>query len=90
MSSNGRRDDEGGKREDGINMKKIDAESLSSFSELFVNLSAAWFFTGILTSFSQDMPILMRIIVLTVDIGLGILCLEIGIRLRRLSKKYGD
>jgi len=28
--------------------------------------------------------------VLTVDIGLGILCLEVGIRLRRLSKKYGD
>ena len=71
-------------------MKKIDEASLSSFSELFINLSAAWFFAGIITSFSQDIPILMRIIVLTVDVVLGIVCLEIGIRLRRLSKKYGD
>ena len=72
MQPNGRGDDEGSKRENGLTMIKVDPITLGALSELFINLSAAWFFTGILTSFSQDMPVLMRIVLLTVDIGLGI------------------
>ena len=71
-------------------MRKIDAASLSSFSELFVNLSAAWFFAAVLTPFSQDLFAIAGIVVLTGNFLLGILCLEIGIRLRRLKKKYGN
>ena len=89
MSSNGRGDDGGSKRQDGIVMIKIDSVTLGALSELFINLSAAWLFTGMLVPFSQDqISFQTRIIVLTGDFLLGILCLGIALWLRRLKKKY--
>jgi hypothetical protein len=88
MSSNGRRDDEGGKRENGSDMIKVDAITLGALSELFINLSAAWFFAMFLVPFSQDLSIQTRIFLLTADLVFGIVCLGIGIKLRRLKKKY--
>lgn len=90
MSFHGRRDNEGSKTEDGITMIKADSITLGALSELFINLSAAWFFTAILTPFSRELSVQMIIVVLTVNLALGILCLEIGIKLRRLKKKYGN
>ena len=71
-------------------MKKIDGASLSSFSELFINLSAAWFFSGFLAPFSENLSAINKISILTGNLTLGIVCLEIGIRLRRLKKKYDN
>lgn len=90
MSCNGRGDDERGKREDGITMIKIDSIILGAVSELFINLSAAWLFSGFFVPFSQELSIQTRIFVLTVDILLGIVCLLVGIKLRRLKKKYDN
>lgn len=47
MSSNGRRDDEGGKGEDGVGMRfkiihRLDIEWFSILSDLSVNLAAGW------------------------------------------------
>lgn len=90
MSSNVREDNERSEAKDGISMRKIDASTLSSFSELLINLSAAWFFAAIVTPFSQQNDIQTHIIILTGNFILGIVCLELGIRLRRLKKRYGN
>lgn len=71
-------------------MIRIDSITLGALSELFINLSAAWFFAMFLAPFSQDLSIQTRIVILTGDLGLGILCLLIGIKLRRLKNKYDN
>lgn len=87
MWSNGRGDNEGSKREDGIEMIKIDSITLGALSELFINLSAAWLFSGFIALFSQEkISIITRIGMLTGDLLLGILCLVIAIKLRRIKK----
>lgn len=90
MFGTGRRNYERGKREDGISMIRVDAITLGALSDLFINLSAAWFFAAALVPFSQDLSIQTRIFVLTFDIMLGIVCLGIGIKLRRMKKKYDN
>lgn len=90
MSFHGRRDDEGSKRKNGITMIKIDSITLGALSELLINLSAAWFFSAFLVPFSQDLSIQTRIVILTVDLVLGIVCLLLGIKLRRLKKQYDN
>jgi hypothetical protein len=53
-------------------MIKIDSIALGAPSELFINLSVAWLFTGMLAPFSQDQISLQtRIIVLAGDFLLG-------------------
>ena len=69
-------------------MIKVDGIILGALSELFINLSAGWFFSAFLVPFSQDLSIQTRIFLLTVDLVLGIVCLLLGIKLRRLKKKY--
>lgn len=88
MSFYGRGDDEGGKNEDGVGMIKVDSITLGALSELFINLSAAWLFSGFLALFSQEkISFLTRIGMLTGDLLLGILCLVIAIRLRRFKRQ---
>lgn len=70
-------------------MIKIDSVALSVFSELFVNLSAGWFLAATLVPFSQDkISVAAKIVLLTIDLVLGIVFLGIGIKIRRLEKKY--
>lgn len=90
MFDYGRRDDKGSKKQNGAIMIKADSITLGALSELFVNLSAAWFFSAFLVPFSQDLSIQTRIFILTVDLVLGIVCLLLGIKLRRLKKKYDN
>jgi len=91
MPCNGRGDDEGGKREDGIVMRfkilhRFDADWFFIGSDLSVNLSAGWLgvafivpnFSGIRSSFN--------FLVLTGDILLAIFFLVVAFKLKKLAK----
>lgn len=70
-------------------MKRIDSVALSVISELFVNLSAGWFLAAfVVPNSSEKLSLAARLGLLTVDLILGIVCLVIALRLRRLEKDY--
>lgn len=54
MFGHGRGNDERSKRKDGVVMIKLDSITLDALSELFINLSSAWFFAAALVPFSHD------------------------------------
>ena len=68
-------------------MAKIDPIWLAVLSELFVNLAAFWFGVAFLGSNLSGLHWPFNIVVLTVDLVFGIVCLVIAFRFRKRSKE---
>ncbi len=91
MSSNGRGDDGGGKREDGTSMRfnflnRFDADWFYIGSELSVNLAAGWLGVAFIVPNFSAIHSPFNFLVLTGDILMAILFIVIAFKLRKLSK----
>lgn len=72
---------------DRLETMKVDPLLLTISSEVFVDLSAAWFTAVFIVPNFPGLTVPFNLLVLTMDITFGILCVGLAYKFRRLAKK---